>query len=52
MLKHLRTLLFTFLLANPVLKVSSMNDLARLGRIAMGNPNSATAGEMAMEATK
>lgn len=37
---------------NPALKVSSMNDLTKLGRIAMGNPNSAPAGEMAMEAIK
>jgi molybdate transport system substrate-binding protein len=34
----------------PVRKVSSMNDLTKLGRIALGNPNSAPAGEMAMDA--
>jgi molybdate transport system substrate-binding protein len=39
-------------IGNPALKVSSMNDLARLGRIALGNPNSAPAGAMAMEAIK
>jgi len=39
-------------IGDPALKVSSMNDLARLGRIALGNPNSAPAGEMAMEAIK
>lgn len=35
---------------DPSRKISSMNDLSKLGRIALGNPNSAPAGEMAMDA--
>jgi len=36
----------------PSRKITSMHDLTKLGRIALGNPSSAPAGEMAMEAIK
>jgi molybdate transport system substrate-binding protein len=39
-------------IGNPALKIRSMKDLARIDKLAMGNPNSAPAGEMAMEAIR
>jgi molybdate transport system substrate-binding protein len=39
-------------IGNPALGISSMKELARLDRIALGNPDSAPAGEMALEAIR